>query len=135
MPWQPAGIVHPDAELTFSTIIRAGLAARGESYAVGVHVANTVPNPRYDRMVVVRRDGGQQSGLFDRPRLGIQVWGRTEQEATDLARLVTAILMGCPTGAPVLTMTHQSGPSPVPDESGQPKRYLVVEAMIRGSHL
>lgn len=135
MTLQPTPVLFPDAELWATTTLRTALAARPEPYAAGVFVSNTVPSSRRDRMVIVRRDGGASDGLFDYPRLGMNVWATTEQDATDLARLVAALLWSAPGDGVCVAMTQQSGPSAIPDESGAKRRYSVFEATMRGEPL
>lgn len=135
MTWQPAPILFADAELWATTYLRAALAARDEDYAVGAFVSNEVPNPRRDRMVIVRRDGGNATNFRDRPRLSVRVWAMTEQDATDLARLVAALLWAAPDGDPVLKVEQQSGPTPIADTSGQPLRYQLFDIHTRGEAL
>lgn len=131
-------VVFPDVELWGAAYLRARLADRVESYAAGVFVGNAVPATRRDRMVVLRRDGGPRvSAVTDVARLAVRVWGKSEQEATDLARLVRALLHDATSDddGPVLRVNDQSGPSPVADESGQPLRFMVAELLVRGSAL
>lgn len=135
MTLQPIAVLFPDVELWATGYLRTALAARMEPYAADVLVSNRVPTTRRARMVIVRRDGGQANGLRDEARVGVNVWAATEQDATDLARLVAALLWAAPDGAPVLAVGQQSGPSPVPDESGAARRYMVFEIATRGEAL
>lgn len=131
-------VIFPDVELWSTTYLRGRLAGRPEAFAGGVFVGNVVPGTRRDRMVVFRRDGGPRvSAVTDAARLSVRVWGRTEQEATDLARLVRALLHDATSDddGPVVRVTDQSGPSPVADESNQPLRFMVVELFVRGTAL
>lgn len=130
--WQPAAVIYPDAELLVVGRLQTLLPTRPEPYAAGVHVGITVPESRPRRAVIVRRDGGTIAGDRDRPRMSLRVWGGTEQESTDLARLVQALLSGLPDGAPILRVEHLSGPTPIPDESEQPSRLLLVEIHTKG---
>lgn len=132
MPWQPAAIIYPDVELVLTQRLRAALAARSETYAQNVYVSNTVPTTRHDRMLIVRRDGGLEGSVRDQARVSFQVWAMTEQDATDLARLVVALTKTLVDGAPILRVVPQSGPTPIADPSGQPLRYLVAEFHTRG---
>lgn len=133
---QPPVIVFPDVELWATAHLRSTLSGRPESFASNVYVSNSVPSTRRDRMVVVRRDGGPRlDTMREAARLGVRVWAKTEQDATDLARLVRALLWMAPDGAPVCRVTDLSGPSPVPDESGQPLRFFTVELIVRGAPL
>ena len=134
MPWQPAGIVYPDIEQVLTGRYRAALAGRSETYAQGVFVSNAVPDQRRDRMVIVRRDGGTQGSMRDRPRVTFRVWAKTEQDATNLAQLVMALAPMLVDGAPIVACptSGRSGLSPVADESGQPMRLMSIEFHTRG---
>lgn len=133
--WQPTAILFPDVELWATTYLRAALNERDEDYVWNVYVSNAVPSSRRDRMVIVRRDGGLSDGLRDNARLSVRVWAKKEQEATDLARLVQALLWAAPDGNPILSVVQQSGPTPIPDESKSALRYLVFEVATRGTAL
>jgi len=135
MTMQPAAIVFPDAELWATGRLRAALVGRPEAYAQGVYVSNSVPSTRRDRMVIVRRDGGAASGLFDLPRLAVRCWAVTERDAADLTRLVAALLWSMPGDGVCVRMQQLSGPSAIPDESNHYQRYSLFEARMRGSQL
>lgn len=135
MTWQPVGIVFPDIELVLTTRLRDALDARPEECTDDVYVSNRVPNPRRSRMVIVRRDGGTESGMRDRPRVSLRVWDEDEKTANDLAAIVSAVVKTLPDGTPVLSATKQSGPNPIPDDSGQHLRYLVFDVATRGVQL
>lgn len=135
MTLQPTAILFPDAELWATGRIRGELAGRVESYAQNVYVSNAIPATRRDRMVVVRRDGGPARGLFDHPRLSVQVWAKSDQDATDLARLVSALMRLLPGDGVCTAISQNSGPNPVADTSGQPLRYMVFDATTRGEML
>jgi hypothetical protein len=125
-------VAAPDIELWACDWLRAALEARTEEYATGVFVATKVPDPRRDRMVTVRRDGGpRQSLVLSAPRLGVNVWATTEQDVTDLSRLVAALLWSAPDGQPVCRVDELSGPSPVEDV--QPRRYMTFDLTVRGT--
>lgn len=127
-------VTFPDVELWATAFLRSALAARSEPYAAGVFVGITVPDARSDRMVVVRRDGGPRlDQVRESARLTVRVWGRSDQEASDLARLVAALLWASPDGAPVVRVSQSSGPSAVPDV--QPQRLMVFDVLVRGSDL
>lgn len=133
--FQPAPILLPDVELWATTYLRAAVTARAEPYTDDVFVGTSVPNPRRGRMVIVRRDGGRAFDVFDDARLSVRVWAGTEQDATDLARMVNALLWAAPNGQPVVKVTHESGPTPVADESKQSLRYSVHTIRSRGVQL
>lgn len=134
--WQPAPLLYPDVELLLTDLLREALATRPESYAAGVHVANTVPNPREPRMVIVRSDGGPDLGdVRSLCRVGINVYAMKAQEAIDLARLVGALLRGFAGSGPITAVRAVSLPSAVADQSEQPRQYLTAELHVRGSVL
>lgn len=135
MAWQPAPVVHPDAELWLCEYLRDRLANRDETYATNVYVGAKVPTQRRDRMVIVRRDGGQPVDVFDVPRFGVRIFGDTERNATDLALLVRALLIDAPNEGAAAWSDVLSGPYVVDDLSSQPTRYLTAEAAIRGADL
>jgi hypothetical protein len=127
-------VVFPDVEMWACQYLRDALASRSEPYAAGVYVGNTVPSPRTGRMVVARRDGGTRLDYHrDQARLTVRVWAGSEQEATDLARLVAALLWAAPTGDPVIRVEQPTGPTPVPDDSRQPLRLQSFDVTTRGS--
>ncbi len=132
MPWQPAAIVYPDAELVCTTGIKALLTARGQTT---VFVGNKIPDQRRPRMVIFNRDGGAARGLFDNPRMRCRVWAETDQAANDLALLVAALMQLLIDGAPVLAATKESGPYDVPDESEDVQKYLLFNLRTRGEAL
>lgn len=52
----------------------------------GVTVTTRVPDPRPERLVVVRRGGGGRVGrLLDHPGVHLLVWGGSEWETSELA--------------------------------------------------
>lgn len=134
MTWQPAAVVFPDIELELTGRYRTALAARLEPFATGVYVSNSVPSTRRDRMVIVRRDGGTQVEMRDRPRVSLRVWAKTEQDATDLARVVMALAPTFADGDPIIAVPTEgrSGPWPVADESAEPLRAMTIEFHTRG---
>lgn len=136
MPWQPLGLIFPDIELVLTGRFRTALAARPESFTQDVFVSNKIPSTRRDRMVIVRRDGGTQAEMRDRPRVSIRVFAAKtkDQEADDLARLVMALAPTFADGSPIIAVpaAGRSGPWPVADESGQPMRMMSVEFHTRG---
>lgn len=135
-------VLFPDAVLSTCTRLRADLAARSESYTSNVYVGDKMPTDannkptRKDRMVILRRDGGPRlDGAREAVRLGVRVWAMTDQDVNDLARMVRALLWASADGDPVVRVDDQSGPTDLPEDSGQPCRYLVVELITRGSNL
>lgn len=126
--WQPAQILYPDVELLLTDALRPLLP--------GVFVSNEVPNPRRDRMVIVRSDGGPSLGdVRALARIGINVYGTSKKDATDLAREVGALLPGLVGVGPITAAPSVSLPSEVADPSEQDRRYLTAELHVRGTRL
>lgn len=138
MTLQPAAVIFADIELWAVGYLRTALLARPEIYADDVRVSNQKAAPSVTpypvRQVVVRRDGGAQQGLFDFPRLSVRVWASKEQDASDLARLVQALLFVSPGNGPVVAAVVLSGPQGIPDDS-QPQKFLSVQLQVRGTDL
>lgn len=131
MTLQPVAATPIDAELWWITYLKAALVGRTEPYATGVYLDRRVPAPRRDRMVIVRRDGGFIRGLFDFPRVSLDVWAKKEQDATNLAALMVGLALGAPLDSDAVSVTHISGPNDVADPSGQPRRQALIEAKHR----
>ena len=132
MPWQHAAVAFPDVELLLPTAIRPLLVAAGEA---GVYVGRTIPNDaeggRRPRMVLFTRDGGDDNGHTDRPRVRVRVFDQDDQKATDLARTVAALIPRLVGATAVVYARKLSGPYDVPDASGQHQRYLLFEIHTR----
>jgi hypothetical protein len=129
------GIVWPDIEAAFITYMQAALDARAEDFAADVTVGNLMPDPRPDRAVIVRDDGGPSLGdVRAVARLGVNVWASTATDCADLAALVTALINDWPDGSPVVKASA-SRSYPVADSSTQPHRYLTAEVWVRGTNL
>lgn len=135
MTWQPVAAMAVDIELLLTGYIRTSLAARTEPYASGVTVSNVVPATMPTRFVQVRRDGGRVRNLRDTARVAVRCWAATEKDATDLARLVNALLFKAPLSQPVLSVVHQSGPLPIADGTNKPQRYSLFEISTRVTEL
>lgn len=112
------------------------LAAHPEEFASGVVVATVIPQNRPARLVTVRRDGGARRGLvLEDARLGINVWGQSDDEVGALTALVRALLPTLVDGEPFQRIEELSGPADVSALSGQARRYFTVEAVTRGEQL
>lgn len=131
MTMQPLAALPIDAELWWTVYLRGSLVGRTEPFAQAVYFGNRVPEPRRDHMVIVRRDGGNVTGAFDRPRVTLDVWAKSDKDATDLARLMTAIAFDAPGTNGCVRVEHLSGPLDVADPSGQPRRTVLIEATHR----
>lgn len=128
-------VILPDVKSAILDHIRSTLATRLEPFAEGVVVKGKLPDPRPDRAVTVRDDGGNSLGdVRGASRLGVNVWATSEADATDLANLVRAIVAGSENVGPIRSATA-SLPAEVADSSGQPLRYFTAELIVRGVSL
>lgn len=125
-------VVFQDVEAWCVQYLQAQLDARPEPYASGVYVSTAVPSERLDRMVIVRRDGGPRTGVVTEiVRLGVRVFGETDEVAADLTQLVRALLAASPGEGPIRRYVEIAGPSYLVEESGQPLRYFTAELISR----
>lgn len=131
MTMQPAAATPIDADLWWLVYLRGAFVDRPESYASDVYFGRSVPTQRRDRMVIARRDGGNVTGLFDRPRVSFDVWAKTERDATNLASLVIALALKAPGANGCVRVAHLSGPNAVAEPSGTPRRLSLIEATHR----
>lgn len=131
------GVLYPDAVLTVVTYLQAALDADAtHAYADGTVVRTREPNPFAAPVVTVRRVGGPDSVVIDRPRIDLQVWHTDEQQATNLAELVRALMLAMPgvrSDVTVYKVTTFSGPSLIWDtDRNLPRFLLTFEVSVRG---
>ncbi|WP_240044758.1 hypothetical protein [Streptomyces alboflavus] len=125
----------PDAP----TVVRAYLQAALDVRGVSVPVRTRVPNPRPDRLIRVERLGGTRlDRITDRPRLSVEVWAPSQDEAADLAQLARALVHAIPgwRGAVAYDVVDVGGPTSSPDPaSGSERTTFAVEVSLRGRPL
>lgn len=123
-------VLFPDVELWACGYLRAELGQFGQP---DVAVSNTYTGTTA-KAVWVRRDGGPRlDQARELARLTLNVFAPTEQQATDLARTVAALMCAAADGRPVVRIVQTTGPSPVTDT--KPRRLLAFEATVRGTDL
>ena len=120
-------VLFPDVVAYLTGYLTTALADRPEPYATKAQVADRTPAaaqvPAY--FVSVRRDGGtRRTAALEVARVAVNVWGPTDYDANQLARLVRALVWACPDGRPVCRVDEIAGPSEVDEESGQPRRVM-----------
>lgn len=129
----PVGM--PDGVAVVRAYLAEALAARGES----ARVVTRVPSPRPTRFVRLERVGGTRADrITDRPRIDVQCWGASDEDAHDLQQLVRALLFAMPgwRGAVAYDVVEVGGPNTLPDPaSGQPREVFAVEVSLRGRAL
>lgn len=125
----------PDTLALLLTYLRDELSARTEEVTEGVVVLPVLPDPRPARAVTIRDDGGMRLDRHRaRGRFGVTVWAETEGAVYDLAALTSALLSSAEGVGHVRSIRATVGAA-VADSSGQPSRYLTVEAILRGGNL
>lgn len=101
-----------------------------------VTVSTVEPVTRPPRLVTLRRDGGPRRDVASEvARIGVNVWGTNDADATALANLVRALLPTLADGNPVCQVTEASGLIDVTPASGQARRYFSLEVVARGLQL
>lgn len=126
----------PDGVAVVRAYLAEALAARGDTVEVGTRV----PNPRPPRFVRLERVGGTRVDLItDRPRIDVQCWGASEEDAADLATVVRALLLAIPGwrgSAVAYDVVEVGGPNTQPDPaSGHDRVLFAVEVSLRGKRL
>lgn len=136
-------VIFDDVELWATTYLRAALSARSESYTSNVYVAAEMPKnattgepERRARMALIRRDGGGRSQqVLDNPRLSIDCWAETWQDATNLARMTAALIQSAPGDSNVKRAVMTTGPTRIADPSRQPRVYTTFDLVVKGTDL
>jgi hypothetical protein len=121
--------------IVFPDVVPDLIAGLQSELGAAVKVAGRVPRPRpATPLVVLRRAGGVETGIVDRPRIDAQVWHDDEPAATALAGRVRTWLLGTPGRVVgVRAASTFSGLIPIPDPESQQERVLLtVELAVRG---
>jgi hypothetical protein len=134
-------VLDVDLELFLTGFIRSELFKLGTPLAQGVFVSNKFPERARPKTVVVRDDSGQSTSIITtQPAVGVTVLAGDDPsqggEATNLARLVKMIVNDsarAEPGNPIARVINSTGPYKVPDESGQPRRYMTFTLSVVGT--
>jgi hypothetical protein len=105
---------------------------------VDADVMSRVPNPRPERLVVVRRVGGvARTRVSDEPMMTVESWAPAEADAMDLAQLARFHIHRMPgrvNDPQVYRVTETAGPAFLPDPlSTDPRATFTVMVHVRGS--
>ena len=139
-PLRPA-YIFPDAEALVINYLRPRLLARPETWLTGLKVGNKKPETGSGidlaRVVYVRRIGGQpRDPSLDLARLDFKCYGRSEQEAQDIAALVYALMQASVNFSGITRVTQFLGLTNAPDDLSNAPRYLfTMEFHIKGQPL
>lgn len=122
-------VVFPDAVLVVIEYLHSVLP--------GVTVVPRVPGDRPTEFVRVERIGGLRNSLVtDRPRVDLECWSDSEEDAEALVSMVrayTLAMAGRRGNTTVYDVAEVSGPMWLPDSaSGQPRYSFAVEFSTRG---
>ena len=132
-------VIFPDVEKVLVAGIKVALSTRTESYAQNVVVSTIKPapdvSPYPSRIITIRSDGGPQLDYVRRQeRVAITIWANTYSDASDLSRLIEALVRQMTSESIKLVETVLS---PVRlDEAGQQEcRYMTIQVISKGIDL
>lgn len=129
-------VIFPDIEKVLVAGIKSALSARSENYAANVLVATRKPAPDFSpypaKIVTVRNDGGPQlDHVRKQERVGISIWADTYADASDLARLLEALLKQM-TGEEIKLVEIALAPVRVDEEGPQECRFMTIQVITKG---
>ena len=130
-------VAFPDIETVLVEWVGDVLDARSLSQPVSTRV----PNPRPSRFVRIQRTGGPQANVVvDGAQVTFECWDDNQPDAAETARVLRAELAAIrntTTGSGHLMYRTDefSGPSLLPDVSGQPRYSWTVRVHVRGVSL
>jgi hypothetical protein len=132
-------VMFPDIEAVLVRDLPFALAESGFSVASGVRVATIKPapdeSPYPSKIVVVRGDGGPQLDHVRKlERVGITIWADTYRDASELARLVEALVKQM-TGDEIKLVDIILSPVRVDEEGPQQCRYMTIEVITKGTNI
>lgn len=117
-----------DYDIVLPNIIRDGLSLKWR----GTFVGRSMPEATRSPAVLIQRNGGPfLDHLRDQAHVSVNIYGRTEKEANDLAIEVRGILEDQNRRA--FKRVEVSGPAPVNDSPLQ--RYMYVDLIGRRRNL
>jgi len=132
-------VIFPDVEKVLVAAIAAELSSRSEPVAANVHVSTIKPSPQKtpypSKIITLRSDGGTHLDHVRRmERLGLSIFADTYAEASELARLVEAVVRTL-TGNEIKLINVVSSPIRIDEKSDQEHRYMTLEIITKGSDL
>ena len=132
-------VIFPDVEKVLVAALKAELSTRSEPVAANVSVSTIKPSPQKSpyptKIIVVRSDGGTHLDHVRRmERLGLSIYADTYAEASDLARLVEALVRTL-TSAEIKLIDVVLSPVRIDEASEQEHRYMTLEIITKGTDL
>jgi hypothetical protein len=129
-------VVFTDVEAWAVEYLSDALALIEDDFAADVTVTNVAPETIPARLVTVRDDSGPRSEHVTKTSsMAVNVWAASDEDASDLARLVVALLESSAGSGAVVGHESTFGPSRVPEPSGQPHWFATVDLIHRGVSL
>lgn len=139
-PLRPS-YIFPDAESLVINYLRPILAARPETWLVGLKLGNKKPETSSqippERVIFVRRIGGQpREPNLDIARIDFKCYGRTEFEAQQIAALTRALMQASVNHEGIRQVDPFLGLTNAPDDLSNAPRYMfTLEFHIKGDPL
>lgn len=138
-PLRPS-FIYQDAEQLVINYLRPLLAARPETWLTGLKIGNKRPETSSstppDRVLFIRRIGGQPRSHLDLARLDFKAYGETEFEAQALAALVFALMQASVNHSGITSVVQFLGLTNAPDALSNAPRYMfTMELQIEGEPL
>jgi hypothetical protein len=132
-------VIFPDIEVALVRDITAALAEQDSELAQSVRVATIKPaadeKPYPSKIVVIRGDGGPQLDHVRKlERVGVTIWADTYQDASQLARLVEALVKQL-TGTEIKLVDVILSPVRIDEAGPQECRYMTLEVITKGTPL
>jgi hypothetical protein len=132
-------VIFPDVEKVLVAALKAELNSRSEPIAANVTVATIKPTPQQKpyptKIIVVRSDGGTHLDHVRRmERLGLSIFADTYAEASELARLVEALVRML-TSDEIKLIDVVLSPIRIDEASLQEHRYMTLQIITKGTDL
>ena len=132
-------VIFPDVEKILVAALKASLLTRDEAYAQNVHVSTKKPAPDFSpypsKIVTIRSDGGPlKTDVTKLERVGINVYANAYDVASDLSKLVEALMRSL-TGDYIKLVEIILSPVRVDEMSEEEVRYMTLELVVKGSNL
>lgn len=132
-------VIFPDVEKILVAGLKASLDSREEAFTDSVYVSTKKPGPKTTpyptKIITIRSDGGPQlDDVRKLERIGINVYANNYADASDLSRMVAALVRGL-TGEYIKFVEIILSPVRVDEESQEEVRYMTLEVTTKGTTL
>lgn len=132
-------VIFPDVEKVLVAALKAELSSRSEPVAANVHVSTIKPSPKMSpyptKIITVRSDGGTHLDHVRRmERLGLSIYADTYSDASELARLVEALVRTL-TSNEIKLIDVVLSPVRIDEAGAQEHRYMTLQIITKGTDL